>query len=381
MFETSSLNPEQRQAVQHDDAPLLILAGAGTGQDGDARGPGGPPARAGSRARAGVPADVLPPGGDRDAHPGRPSDRPALASRVRGARSTPCATGSCAATATSSASDPSFSLLDAGDTVELIGLVRHDLGLGRGTGNRFPRKETLAAILSRVANAQLRLSDVLARSFPWCSEDLDGRSGRLRRLHRPQAGPEALRLRRSVAAGPGARRLRGRRPGAGRAVRPRAGRRVPGRQRPAGRPGRAACDRAVDGVTVVGDDAQAIYGFRAATTEAIAAFPTRYPRRHGRAPRAQLPLHPTHPGRRQPGHGGGPARGRPSACGRQRPGRRRPVLRTCYDEAAQAEAVCDSVLGHREAGVALRIPGRAVPGQPPRRRARAGARPAAASPT
>ena len=38
----------------------------------------------------------------------------------------------------------------------------------------------------------------------------------------------------------------------------------------------------------------------------------------------------------------------------QRLGRRRPVLRTCYDEAAQAEAVCDSVLGHREAGVALR---------------------------
>ena len=70
--------------------------------------------------------------------------------------------------------DPGFSLLDAGDTVELIGLVRHDLGLGSGMGARFPRKETLAGILSQVANAQERLSDVVAKSFPWCSEDLDG---------------------------------------------------------------------------------------------------------------------------------------------------------------------------------------------------------------
>ena len=38
----------------------------------------------------------------------------------------------------------------------------------------------------------------------------------------------------------------------------------------------------------------------------------------------------------------------------ERPGRRRPLLRTCADEASQAEAVCDSVLAHREAGVALR---------------------------
>jgi DNA helicase II / ATP-dependent DNA helicase PcrA len=35
------------------------------------------------------------------------------------------------------------------------------------------------------------------------------------------------------------------------------------------------------------------------------------------------------------------------------PGSRRPVLRTCGDETAEAEAVCDSVLAHRDAGVAL----------------------------
>jgi DNA helicase-2/ATP-dependent DNA helicase PcrA len=36
-----------------------------------------------------------------------------------------------------------------------------------------------------------------------------------------------------------------------------------------------------------------------------------------------------------------------------RPGHRRPVLRTCGDEEAEAAAVCDSVLAHRDDGVAL----------------------------
>ena len=47
---------------------------------------------------------------------------------------------------------------------------------------------------------------------------------------------------------------------------------------------------------------------------------------------------------------GGPAK----ALWSERPGRRRPLLRTCADEATQAEAVCSSVLAHREDGVALR---------------------------
>ncbi|MFN2506719.1 MAG: hypothetical protein ABR540_21315, partial [Acidimicrobiales bacterium] len=38
----------------------------------------------------------------------------------------------------------------------------------------------------------------------------------------------------------------------------------------------------------------------------------------------------------------------------ERPGRRRPLLRTNADDATQAERVCDSVLAHRESGVTLR---------------------------
>src|ERR1700730_9915389 len=32
MFEQTTLNPEQQEAVGHDDRPLLVLAGAGTGK-------------------------------------------------------------------------------------------------------------------------------------------------------------------------------------------------------------------------------------------------------------------------------------------------------------------------------------------------------------
>src|SRR5438067_5762327 len=65
---------------------------------------------------------------------------------------------------------PSFTVLDQGDAADLLGLVRHDLGLGAAPagaavagadrGRRFPRKETLATIYSRVVNAGERLADV-----------------------------------------------------------------------------------------------------------------------------------------------------------------------------------------------------------------------------
>ena len=106
-------------------------------------------------------------------------------------------------------------------------------------------------------------------------------------------------------------------------------------------------------MTVVGDDAQAIYGFRAATSAAILAFPTRYA--DTAVVRLEHNYRSTSPilDLANQVMAEGPT-GATKTLWSDRPGRRRPLLRTCADEASQAEAVCDSVLGHREAGVALR---------------------------
>jgi len=63
--------------------------------------------------------------------------------------------------------DESFSILDRGDAEDLIAIARHELGLD-ATKRRFPAKATCLAIYSRVVNAEAALPDVLARDYPWC---------------------------------------------------------------------------------------------------------------------------------------------------------------------------------------------------------------------
>src|SRR5690606_9431905 len=65
--------------------------------------------------------------------------------------------------------DPGFSVADRGDAADLLDVLRHDLGLS-GTRRRFPGKDTCLAIYSRCVNARLPLPAVLEESFPWCAE-------------------------------------------------------------------------------------------------------------------------------------------------------------------------------------------------------------------
>src|SRR5215469_13274514 len=65
--------------------------------------------------------------------------------------------------------DRAFTIHDRSDSADLINLVRHDLGLSK-TERRFPGKNTCLAAYSRVVNAETSLSDVLATNFPWCAE-------------------------------------------------------------------------------------------------------------------------------------------------------------------------------------------------------------------
>jgi len=63
---------------------------------------------------------------------------------------------------------PDFTIHDREDSADLMNLARHQLGFSK-TESRFPTKGTCLAIYSRAVNAEQPLDEVLLRSFPWCA--------------------------------------------------------------------------------------------------------------------------------------------------------------------------------------------------------------------
>ncbi|MEK6208912.1 MAG: ATP-dependent helicase [Pseudomonadota bacterium] len=170
--------------------------------------------------------------------------------------------------------DPNFSVLDRGDAADLMDLLRHELGLSRAE-KRFPRKDTCLAIYSHRVNTQAPLADTLATVFPWCADWEEELTGLYRAYVERKLANQALDYDdlllywHAMAADPAL----------------------------AGEMGAQFDQILVDeyqdtnalqaeilralrpsgaGVTVVGDDAQSIYSFRAATVENILGFPARY---------------------------------------------------------------------------------------------------------
>ena len=68
--------------------------------------------------------------------------------------------------------DPGFSVLDRGDSADVMDVVRHELKLSR-TSRRFPKKDTCLAIYSRCVNTQRPLAETLDATYPWCSDWTD----------------------------------------------------------------------------------------------------------------------------------------------------------------------------------------------------------------
>jgi ATP-dependent DNA helicase UvrD/PcrA len=62
-----------------------------------------------------------------------------------------------------------FTIHDREDSADLMNLVRHDLGLSN-KDRRFPMKGTCLSIYSRTVNAQANLEEILDRHFSWCAE-------------------------------------------------------------------------------------------------------------------------------------------------------------------------------------------------------------------
>jgi DNA helicase-2/ATP-dependent DNA helicase PcrA len=65
--------------------------------------------------------------------------------------------------------DPTFTIHDREDSADLLNLLRHQLGFSK-TEARFPTKGTCLAIYSRCINAESPIEDVLRTSFPWCAD-------------------------------------------------------------------------------------------------------------------------------------------------------------------------------------------------------------------
>jgi len=63
----------------------------------------------------------------------------------------------------------SFTILDRSDAADLMNLVRHDLRQSVKK-SRFPKKDTCLAIYSFAVNSGKALEKVLAKHFPWCFE-------------------------------------------------------------------------------------------------------------------------------------------------------------------------------------------------------------------
>jgi DNA helicase-2/ATP-dependent DNA helicase PcrA len=73
--------------------------------------------------------------------------------------------------------DPAFTIHDREDSADLMNLIRHELGFSKSE-SRFPTKGTCLAIYSRAVNAEIPLEQALLGAFPWCARW----HGELRRL-------------------------------------------------------------------------------------------------------------------------------------------------------------------------------------------------------
>jgi DNA helicase II / ATP-dependent DNA helicase PcrA len=65
--------------------------------------------------------------------------------------------------------DPQFTVMDRSDAADLIDAVREELGFA-AKEQRFPKKETCLQIYSQRVNTQRPLKDTLEQQYPWCAQ-------------------------------------------------------------------------------------------------------------------------------------------------------------------------------------------------------------------
>ena len=242
--------------------------------------------------------------------------------------------------------EPSFTVLDRSDSADLLNVVRQELGFAKLPA-RFPKKDTCLAIYSHVVNTRGTIETTLKHAFPAYTDWVEQLMGLFR-------GYVEAKQRRSVldyddlllywfylmegAAAEVSRRF-----------------------------DHILVDEYQDtnalqaeivlklgqSITVVGDDAQAIYAFRGATVRNILDFP------HQFDPSATVIKLEQNYRSVQPILDASNAviglahESFHKRLFSMRPSSQKPLLALAKDEQAQADYICDRVLEQREAGVLL----------------------------
>lgn len=363
----SSLNEAQRAAVTHESQPLLIVAGAGTGKTTTLA------HRVAWQVVSGVrPERILLLTFSRRAaaemmrrvdsllsalDESEFADAEQLSARqIRGGTFHSVATKFLRRHGQLIGLYPDFTILDRGDAEDLLNLARAGMELPKATGkrqrDRFPLKNTCMDIYSRCVNTQRKIDDVLKQWFPWCIPfrdklaELFGQYAQLKEEQRVLDFDDLLLFWNALA-----------------------------QDKDGGPLLREQFDRilvdeyqdtnvlqaeilrgmAPDGVglTAVGDDAQSIYSFRAATVRNILDFPDEFPNTK------VIPLEQNYRSMQSildltNGVIAEAAERHHKNLWSDRGRGQEPTLVTCGDEDSQTDFLIEEVLNNREQGKLLR---------------------------
>ena len=325
------LNPSQHAAATAPPGPLLIIAGAGTGK---------------TNTLAHRVAHLVSSGAD----PGRilllTFTRRAAEIMTRRSGRIPWS-GTFHAIAnrllrlhgSSVGLEPSFTVLDRSDAADLLNVVRNDLGFAKAPV-RFPKKDTCLAIYSHVVNTRGAIETTLKQSFPAYTDWAE----QLKALFRGYV--EAKQQRAVLDYDDLLLYWFYLMEGDGEQVRRRFDHVLVDEYQDTNSLQAEIVLKLGHSITVVGDDAQAIYSFRGATVRNILDFPSRFD------PPARVVKLQQNYRSVQPILDASNAVIGKSLFSDKR-SEQKPVLVAAKDEQAQADYIVERVLEHREAGIPL----------------------------
>ncbi len=245
-----------------------------------------------------------------------------------------------------------FTIHDREDSADLINLARHELGFSK-TESRFPTKGTCLAIYSRTVNSQTPLSEILRQHYPWVAmweeqlKELFAAYVEAKQSQNVLDYDDLLLYWAQMVGDPDLADDIGKRFDHVMVDEYQDTNRLQASVLMALKPGGR-------GLTVVGDDAQSIYSFRAATVRNILDFPSSF------TPAADIITLDRNYRSTQPILAAANsvielARERfTKNLWTERESLERPKLVTVKDETEQANFIIDQVLANRETGMTLK---------------------------